>query len=513
MKKGRVLPLLVGIFFAATLAAIFTSGAQGVKDLAAASPEKKADVITIDTLKSFGNLEQPGVIFSHDLHTDALDKQNKDCAACHLSENDGRSPKFKRLKDTSRQEVMDTYHSDCMKCHKEMSAAGEKAGPVEKCGECHQGRPKVVSARQLIVFDKSLHYRHTIANKDKCERCHHEYNEATKKLFYAKGKEGSCIYCHKQQTEENRISKKLASHLSCIDCHRETLAKKKAMVPSKDKIAGPIKCNGCHDKQKLQLIKRIKDVPRMKRNQPDVVLIQAVQVDANKKGVASAILMNPVPFDHESHEKYNDTCRVCHHADLKTCSSCHTVAGKKEGNYVRSEQAMHQIDSERSCLGCHGARQSKLSCAGCHGSIPIESKQQTTYCVQCHMKPPQRSTANLKPEQVASILLKSRTPMTSTYRDEDIPETVTMKELSDQYEPVYFPHRRIVRRLVTEIKNEKLAQYFHSQQDTICQACHHNSPATKKPPRCYSCHGKPFDEMGLENPDSLNCIECHKKKS
>ena len=537
MKKRRVLPLLIGIFFAATLVAIFTSGARGVKDLAADSPEKKADVITIDTLQSFGNLEQPGVVFSHDLHTDALDKQNKDCAACHLSENDGQSPKFKRLKDTSKQEVMDIYHFDCMKCHKEMSAAGEKAGPVEKCGECHQGRPKVVSARQLIVFDKSLHYRHTVANKDKCERCHHEYNEVTKNLFYAKGKEGSCLYCHKQQTEENRISIKSASHLSCISCHRKTLAEKKEVASSKDKVTGPFKCSGCHDKQELQLVKRIKDIPRMKRNQPDVVLIQSAKIGMGKKDPASAILMNPVPFDHRAHEGYNDTCRICHHADLDSCSKkCHTVKGAQEGDYVRSERAMHQIDSARSCLGCHGSSQSKPTCTGCHALIEKTRKQETSYCEQCHTKPLQLSTnVKRKPEVVAGMMLKSRTAITDTYRDADIPETVTIKELMAEYEPVSFPHRRIIRRLVSDIEEDKLARYFHSQKGTICQACHHNSPVSKKPPRCYSCHGKPFDEkellrpgmkgayhqqcmechrqMGLENPDSLNCIECHKKKS
>ena len=534
MKKRRSILLLTGIFITAVIVAMFTSGVQGVEEVSNDSPLMRADVITIDALQSFGDLEQPPVVFFHDLHTDAVEKQNKDCSACHLSEENRQSSKFMRLQDTNKQEVMDIYHGNCQQCHKETTKAGVKSGPVEVCGQCHQGKPKAVSDRELIVFDKSLHYRHSEAAKDTCERCHHQYDEVAKKLFYAKGKEGSCVYCHKQQTEENRISMRLASHLSCIQCHRETLAKNKTMAQAKDQKAGPIKCGGCHAEEQLQLIKIIKDVPRMKRNQPDVVLIQAVPIGADKKRVASTVLMNAVPFDHKSHEKYNDTCRVCHHADLNTCSSCHSVAGKKEGNYVRSEQAMHQLDSDRSCLGCHGSKQSEPSCAGCHASIPIESKQQTSYCVQCHAKPPQGSTANLKPEQLASMMLKARKAMTDTHGDKDIPETVTIKDLSDQYEPVYFPHRRIVRRLVTESKDDKLAQHFHSQKGTICQACHHNSPATKKPPRCYSCHGKPFNEaeilrpgmkgayhqqcfgchqqMGIKKPDSLNCIECHRER-
>ncbi|MGI9568820.1 MAG: cytochrome c3 family protein, partial [Desulfobulbia bacterium] len=212
MKMRRSLLLLTGILFTAVIVAIFTSGVQGVEEVTSDSPLRRADVITIDAVKSFGDLEQPPVVFLHDLHTDALEKQNKDCSACHLSEENRQSPRFKRLKDTSKQEVMDIYHVNCQQCHREVRKAGEKSGPVEVCGQCHQGRPRAVSDQKLIVFDKSLHYRHTEAAKDKCESCHHQYDEVTKKLFYAKGKEGSCIYCHKQQTEENRISMRLASH-------------------------------------------------------------------------------------------------------------------------------------------------------------------------------------------------------------------------------------------------------------------------------------------------------------
>ncbi len=539
MTKRKSLLMLTGIFITATVVAILTSGAQGVKGVASDSPEVRADVIIIDVLKNFRDLEQPPVVFLHDLHTNALVEQNKDCASCHLSEKDLQSPKFKRLTDTSRQEVMDTYHNDCMQCHQEMQTAGVKAGPVEKCGECHHGKPEVVSERQLIVFDKSLHYRHTERAEDKCERCHHQYNEVTKQLFYEKGKEGACVYCHKQQIEENRISIKQASHLSCIACHRKTLAENKEVAPdedSREKIAGPIQCSGCHAEQKLRLIKRVKDAPGMKRNQPDVALIQPAKIDLDNPNLAPIVVMNPVPFDHKTHQEHNDTCIVCHHASLdRTCSECHTLEGAKDGKFVKLEQAMHQIDSEQSCFGCHTTKQQKPSCAGCHSLLAKGRKQEAAFCAQCHMEPPQASIdANLEPEAMASMLLRSRTSNTYTYSDEDIPEAVTIKDLEKQYEPVYFPHRKIVRKLLAETKDDKLAQYFHRQKGTVCQACHHNSPAAKKPPRCYSCHGKPFDakeplrpgmkgayhqqcfgchkQMGIKKPDPLNCMECHQEK-
>jgi hypothetical protein len=304
MKKPKSLLLLVGILFVASIVIVFTIGAQGAKEPTTASPERRADVITIDALRSFGDLEQPAVPFLHELHTNALDKQNKDCTACHLSENDRQSTKFRRLKDLSRQEVMDIYHADCMQCHKETSKAGIKAGPVEKCGNCHLGTPKAVSDRQPMGFDKTLHYRHSSAVEDKCERCHHEYNEVTKKLFHAKGEEGSCRYCHRQQTEENRLSIKQASHLSCIACHSKTIAEKKNNPSSQAKVAGPIKCSGCHDKQKQDELKTIKDVPRLTRNQPNVVLIRAMQIGASKKELAKAVLIDAVPFDHPRRFKH-----------------------------------------------------------------------------------------------------------------------------------------------------------------------------------------------------------------
>ncbi len=165
------------------------------------TPEMRADIIQIDSMNVFGKLERPAVTFLHQKHTDALEKKGKDCAACHLSEKDPMldrermSTMFMRLKNTSKQEVMDIYHDKCIGCHKETKAAKEASGPLE-CGGCHQEQVTVISSWRPIGMDKSLHYRHSKAQDDKCEKCHHEYNETTKKLFYAKGKEGTCRYCH-----------------------------------------------------------------------------------------------------------------------------------------------------------------------------------------------------------------------------------------------------------------------------------------------------------------------------
>jgi hypothetical protein len=92
---------------------------------------------------------------------------------------------------------------------------------------------------------------------------------------------------------------------------------------------------------------------------------------------------------------------------------------------------------------------------------------------------------------------------------------VEIKALSKQYEPAKLPHRKIVQTLVKNLKDSKLAGSFHRDLGTVCQGCHHNSPLSKKPPACASCHGQPFDgrnlfKPGLQAAYHLQCMECHK---
>jgi hypothetical protein len=137
--------------------------------------------------------------------------------------------------------------------------------------------------------------------------------------------------------------------------------------------------------------------------------------------------------------------------------------------------------------------------------------------------------------RLAADTLETRDAITLIYEDQDIPETVIIDELADQYQPVRLPHRKIVKSLFNNIKNNKLANYFHHEKGTMCQGCHHNSPAAKKPPKCASCHGRPFNAkdafkpglmaayhrqcmechkaMNIKKPVSTNCTACHAKKT
>jgi hypothetical protein len=502
-------------------------GSQGVQAVNAMAEKQRADIIEIDSLKIFGKLERPTVTYLHNVHTDAVEKKGKDCTVCHLmdTENNRLSSKYMRLEDTNKKQVMDIYHTNCIECHNTTRKAGEKSGPVE-CGNCHRKSTDLVSIWEPIGLDKSLHYRHSKNLQEKCEQCHHAYDEKEKKLFYDKGQEGTCRYCHKDVTEENRISFHQASHIACIDCHRQTLAK--------EKLAGPVECNGCHHPEDQKLIEVVKEIPRMKRQQPNAVFVKTS--DANN--IYRQPRMSSVPFNHQAHEQYNDTCRVCHHASLSSCSECHTLLGSYKGQLITLEKSMHDLKSEQSCIGCHAQQQKDKHCAGCHTFIPQTLKNDEAACKTCHMGP--QPSKNESPdtelsEALAEKLLAERKPITATYPDEDIPEVVTIDILQKEYEAAKLPHRKIVHTLMNNIKDNRIAQYYHTDPGTICQGCHHHSPAMKKPPACGSCHAKPFDtnnilrpglmaayhrqcigchtEMGIEKPAATDCSGCHKEKN
>ena len=244
---------------------------------------------------------------------------------------------------------MDIYHANCIACHEELYDAGEKTGPTELCGECHKETPSFISARQQVGFDKYLHAFHLEMIGEDCSTCHHDNR-----------KEGSCRECHKDDDSNKLISMRAASHISCIKCHIDS--------------SGPTKCNSCHNIAEQQKFDKSGDVSRLMAGQPDIALIGA---KSPEKGSLVSAGMNPVPFDHKAHEESQDTCRVCHHRGIESCSqSCHTSAGAEKGNMIRTEQAMHQLGNEQSCLGCHEINKKQKECAGCHGLIGKEKHSQ-----------------------------------------------------------------------------------------------------------------------------------------
>lgn len=516
MNKGSSLLRWSGLLSAFAVVLVF--GTHGLAAVAAKDLAKRPDVIRIEVMQKFGDLQRPVVTFFHDKHTTAVQEMGKDCTACHEKKDGKLVLMYKRDADVSGQVVMDTYHANCIACHKEAAGRNLKSGP-ETCNGCHNRKNRVLSSRAPFGLDKALHYRHDKAFSGKCETCHHAYDEKKKQLYYAKGQEGSCRYCHTEKAVDNKVAFRTAAHEDCVGCHVKRTAKQKN--------AGPIQCAGCHDASVQVQYKVAGDIPRMKRNQPDAALI--------KKGKTGR--MNRVAFAHKAHEGYADNCRVCHHKEIAACNACHTVAGKKKGGFITLEAAMHQFDSNTSCFGCHTSQKKAKNCAGCHASMETRKTKDSATCQACHTILPQRIAADAGEDEraaIAAVELQSRSLQSPRYDKDKIPAEVEIKQIADQYEGVKMPHRKIVDKLMSNLQGNKLAGYFHAQPGTLCQGCHHNSPATAKPPKCASCHVAPLGradlfrpelkaayhrqcmgchtQMGIAKPSNVDCTGCHLEK-
>ncbi len=482
----------------------------------------RSDIIVIDSMKVFGDLERPGVVFPHDKHTDALEKQGKECSTCHQKSDSQLVFKFKRLADTDKESTLDIYHTDCITCHQDNADANLETGPVE-CGTCHQVEPAQTAHREAISFDASLHARHIKAADDKCESCHHGYDAITKKIEYKKGEEESCRTCHGNETVGKVISYSEASHQQCISCHQEAATSDK--IENQHTAAG--KCSSCHEPAQLKQITKLDRIPRLDRNQPNTTFVKSFDIFTKQ-------MMDAVIFNHKAHESAIENCSSCHHETLKSCDSCHTLSGTEKGNGVTLAQAMHNIESERSCIGCH-TRQSKTEdCAGCHSLVQKKSHiSDRQSCRSCHSV----DIATLKSDKAAGrklaagrYHLKNKVPPQIDVKE--LPEEVMINVISDKYKGASFPHRSIVASMMERIADNKLADAFHNDKDTVCQSCHHNSPeALDPPPRCISCHASDDDKqdgrvpgikaayhqqcfdchqaLEMKEPDSTNCTACH----
>lgn len=478
--------------------------------------ERRPDRITIQLGEELSKDEMPAVVFLHDLHTQATDGN---CTACHIEKDNALAFKFKR---TSEKASMELYHDQCIACHEEKKASDKAAGPgTDECGSCHVAGEPETSSWEKINFDKSLHFIHEssdrikgmdLSDKDNCSACHHQYNEKTEKIFYTKGEEDSCFYCHKPVKQDGARPMREAAHDACVKCHQTFKAKSVAVD------AGPVTCDGCHDKEKQQKIKKITDIPRLKRNQPDEVVITGWKADSQTK----KNYMDAVAFDHKSHEITAESCKVCHHETLKKCNDCHGAEGGEEkGGFISLGQAMHKQDSTSSCIGCHKDFTKKADCAGCHSLTPVNNGNPES-CKTCHSID-QAQLQSIDPVQVAK---KALTDLSSGYKmvpEDKIPENVVIDGLASEYKPSRFPHRKVVQAIATRVEKSGMAKAFHTDQAGLCMGCHHNSPKTLEPPKCASCHSKTGSAIGDRSDAGLDgrpglkgayhgqCITCHQK--
>lgn len=475
-----------------------------------------------------------------------------DCASCHNAPKEGKdgaySFHFKDSDTKSGEELKKLYHDNCISCHVEMRSTAKRTGPVDaECRTCHDPRPKYVSDRQEIGLDKRVHYNHTASplityqdEKTNCGACHHVYDASAKRLEWGKNKEDSCRACHMTEdargalltkdanaSDENglikdRLSLGGAVHQACVNCH---FSLNSARVDENAKVL-PTDCASCHSKAAVDALAEVSaqnpvdSVPRLDRGQDDsVLMLPKPEKQAELKG-----MMRPVSFNHKLHESKNMDCRTCHHKKIAACSTCHSYEGKADGNFVTFGQAMHKSTAKQSCIGCHNRETQKPDCAGCHIRVPAVMSQNS--CAVCHTTPVGASGTEAENGTLLKLGQESRQKMgeatvaarklgqVKIYTKDDIPETVTIGLLSNEYEPSIMPHRKIVLALWEKQRDNHLAAAFHTDDGTLCQGCHHNSPVSKTPPKCVSCHSTdvksgPDGRLSLKAAYHQQCMTCH----
>ncbi len=499
MGKGKVSQWWTSVVSVVAILVCVVTYAHAYDKTSGDNVEKRSDIITIDKIKK----ERPAVVFLHDKHVEALKKDKKDCSVCHSSNDNKFSQEFKR--EVKTKSLMDNYHDVCISCHKKQNAkkGSNKVLTPVACAECHKEKVTVVSSRKPLDFDKSLHARHDKAQKGECKDCHHIYDSKKEKIVPAKGKESSCSYCHTKDASKVqkpvKSSLKTASHNACITCHYKN--------KSASKKTGPISCAACHEEVNQKKIKKITNIPRMKRNQPDASLMRSGTKSLKNK-------MDYVVFDHKAHEKSNKSCLVCHHKALDKCSSCHTVKGKKEGGFVTLDQAMHNKNAKQSCIACHDQEKKDPKCAGCHEMIGKTEKVNNKSCNMCHTEKETAKVSDKNAKKIATRLLTSRNYVNKIYSLKDVPDVIEIKHLKDKYGSVKFPHKAIIKKLKDGVENNKLTGYFHKDPGTLCLGCHHNAPVTEKPTGCISCHdlkkSTNNDRPSLVGAYHIQCMGCHK---
>ena len=562
LRRAGWLSLVLAVF---VLPGAFAQGATSTADVA-----KRADVVVIDAMAAHGKLELPPVVFLHDKHTEALKAAEMDCNSCHNPLKEGEAAlsfSYKNADSLQGDTLKRMFHQSCIGCHADMKKAGAKTGPQEaECRSCHMAAP-VETGWNDMRFDKVMHAKHVESkqiayegNATNCGACHHVYDAEAQKLVWGKNKEDSCRACHvlpeERAAQEAAYAMKKAdsaatpapaddngelfkrptfdkaAHQSCVNCHLAVTAKKEADVKS-----GPDTCAGCHSAASLARLAEENakiapaSLPRLERGQDDaMLLLPRVAEGTELKG-----MMQPVAFNHKFHESVTADCRTCHHKRISACSDCHTFEGKPGVDTPTWATAMHKVSANRSCVGCHIQQTQQPSCIGCHSTLPTRMSDNS--CAACHVAPtPVQSVSDtedgevLTPKPVDPLSLlhfgkderKALAERMVAQREakrfaavdkNDVPETVRMGLLSNEYEPSDLPHRKIVDTLVAKQKDNRLAVVFHQDKATLCQGCHHNSPVSLTPPKCVSCHGQGLQQidglLSLKAAYHQQCMTCH----
>jgi hypothetical protein len=510
-----------------------SDSSPGSASLSQAEPAVQARFITIPEI--FSDLKRPPVRFNHDRHTATLEEEG--CQRCHRVQANGDLLFTYSVTEghSDADTLMHSFHDDCIGCHTKRVEEGKKAGAVI-CGDCHVVEQPVGAYEYLpvmpdyyealrdtyhaeclschrepekvaedagaldwksfyikhrknqaewprVIFDYLVHDKHDKALKGKCELCHYIAPARLEEL-QAEGREPAGRDWVWDVDEESSLTGRTAAHSRCVNCH----LRRKAQGLD----AGPIDCGKCH----AGLERSIAELAKVARPNCEQENMMLIQLDQGARAKA-------VTFNHKTHEAISRSCQECHHRTVRPCQDCHTVEGGEQGGWITLAEAYHDISSSWSCVGCHEAEKSRAECAGCHQLMP--GGLVDAGCRGCH-------TGSLDKLQSAAKLQAPE----DLFR-EDLKDKLELSRIEDAYGPSMLPHLEIARKLTDISNGSQLASHFHTDPMTVCKGCHHLGPLAAKAavPSCATCHTA-RDEPISSTPTLLGayhqqCLGCHQR--
>ena len=90
MEKGSRLLRWTVVVVMSTALLVFGAAVYGIEQAEDQDALRSADIIVIAAMGKYGRLDRPPVYYRHDKHTEALQKQGKDCSTCHLKDDKQR---------------------------------------------------------------------------------------------------------------------------------------------------------------------------------------------------------------------------------------------------------------------------------------------------------------------------------------------------------------------------------------------------------------------------------------
>ncbi|HUU03481.1 MAG TPA: cytochrome c3 family protein [Myxococcota bacterium] len=316
-------------------------------------------------------------------------KSESACRDCHGKRDEGK-----------KLSLRNAAHRDCINCHLERKAKGQKAGP-ERCVGCHseekqlaieklpvvprlqRGQPNLTWIHSpeiktaAVLFD---HLRHEKASSS-CSTCHHKTLKA-------------CRECHKPGVKgtDGAVSLEQAYHLtssehSCAGCHKKQTAKKtcRGCHYILGEQAGKKTCRVCHSgpkmpagqtklPQPMQAPFELDALPAISADFPEKVSIASLAKDYQAAGFPHFKIITALNKNVRAnglagafHGKTSTLCTGCHHHSPPgmrpaACRSCHDKEGPDMVDKPGLFSAYH-----RQCIGCHqemGIK--KQGCTDCH---------------------------------------------------------------------------------------------------------------------------------------------------